>query len=377
MIYRILFQLVLRRVPPETAHSLSTRVLSALGKVPGLKALLRRSLAPTSELLRVRAFGLTFPSPLGVAAGMDKNLTTFEELGALGFGSVEVGTVTAGPQPGNPRPRIHRLPGDRALINSMGFPNQGAAAAAARLRARSGRTPIAVNIGRSRAATEAIADYRDSVRQLAPLADVLVLNVSSPNTPGLRAMQAVEELRRLVHGVQGELEKVGATVPLLVKLSPDLEDTELDAIARAAMDLGLAGIVAVNTTTSRDGLSSGSKISALPGGVSGRPLKTRALQVLRRLHATTRGKLILVSVGGIETADDVLERIRAGATLVQAYTGFVYGGPLWPRRIHRGLVEQLRATGVASIEDLVGADVRLEDGPEQTASVVDQTIATS
>lgn len=358
--YRILYTLVLRHIPPETAHSLAALTLSVLGRVPGLRGLLRRLLAPTDERLRVRAFGLTFPSPLGAAAGIDKNLTWFEELGALGFGFVEVGTVTAVAQPGNRRPRVHRLPADRALINSMGFPNNGAVAAANRLRRRSGRTLVAVNVGKSRAAVDVVADYRESVRQVAPWADLLVLNVSSPNTPGLRDIQKIDALVSLVCGVRAELERIGVTVPLLVKISPDLGDAEIDAIARAAASLGLDGIVAVNTTTSREGLAPCADASAKPGGLSGAPLKARSLEVLRRLYASTRSDLVLVSVGGVETAADVLERIRAGATLVQANTGFVYGGPLWPSAINRGLLEQLRSAGVSSIQELVGTDQRPE-----------------
>ena len=215
---------------------------------------------------------------------------------------------------------------------------------------------VAVNVGKSRAAAEVHADYRETVRRLAPSADLLVLNVSSPNTPGLREMQTVDALSDLVRGVRAELEMIGVAIPLLIKISPDLEDAELDVIAELALDLCLDGIVAVNTTTSRAGLASGVEAGAKPGGLSGPPLRDRALEVLRRLHRTTHGDLVLVSVGGVETAADAWERIRAGASLVQAYTGFVYGGPLWPSRINRGLLEELRASGVASIQDLVGMD---------------------
>ena len=363
MTNRSLYTVILTRIAPELAHSLAVWTLSLLGKVPGFRALLRRLLAPADRRLEISAFGLTFPTPLGVAAGLDKNLTWFEELGALGFGFVEVGTVTALAQPGNPRPRIRRLPRDRALINSMGFPNNGAAAAARRLRKRSGAAVVAVNVGKSRAATDVIADYRESVRQVAPWADLLVLNVSSPNTPGVRDIQKVDALDGLVRAVRAELTSIGVSVPLLVKISPDLDDAEVDALARAALGLGLDGIVAVNTTTSRDGLASGAAAAAIPGGLSGAPLKARAAEVLRRLHAITRADLVLVSVGGVETAGDVLERIRAGATLVQAYTGFVYGGPLWPSRVNRDLLEHLRATGVPAIQDLVGTDHAASPAP--------------
>jgi dihydroorotate dehydrogenase len=362
VIYRILFQLALRHIPPEVAHSLAAWTLSALGRIPGSRAALRRFFARADRTLEVRALGLTFPSPLGVAAGMDKNLTWFEELGALGFGFVEVGTVTAQAQSGNPRPRIHRLLADRALINSMGFPNNGAAAAARRLRRRPRRTLVAVNVGRSRAATDVFADYRESVRQVAPWADLLVLNVSSPNTPGLRDMQTVDSLTRLVDAVRAELETIGRPVPLLVKIAPDLANDEIDAIAYAALRLGVDGIVAVNTTTSREALTV-SVEAGTPGGVSGPPLRARALEVLRRLHSSTNGELVLVSVGGLETAADAWERIRAGATLVQAYTGFVYGGPTWPSRINRGLVAELRASGACAIGAVVGSERGSDDDP--------------
>jgi dihydroorotate dehydrogenase len=369
MIYRILFRLVLRHIPPEAAHRVAERMLAILGRTPGFRSVLRALLGTTDPRLSVTAFGLTFPTPLGVAAGLDKNLTWFEELAALGFGFVEVGTVTALPQPGNPRPRLHRLVSERALINRMGFPNRGAAAAAERLRARDRSAPntgtvVAVNVGRSRAATDVAEDYRRSVAQVAPWADMLVLNVSSPNTPGLRDLQAAEPLGDLIAAVREELTQLGSRVPLLIKISPDLDDAELDAIARLALRLQLDGIVAVNTTTTRPGLGTGTQ--ELAGGLSGRPLKARSLEVLRRLRALTGDQLVLVSVGGVETWRDVLERIRAGATLVQAYTGFVYGGPLWPRRINRALSAHLRAHGVATVQELIGIDAG--DAPRPAAT---------
>src|SRR5579875_1481925 len=359
MLYRLLYALVLARIDPETVHVATARALGALGALaPGpVRAALRALGGPSAEepLLRVRALGLEFPSPLGAAAGLDKNLDWFEQLGALGFGYVEIGTVTAEPQPGNPRPRIHRLGADRALINSMGFPNAGAEAAARRLR-RPRQTLVAVNVGRSKAATDAAVDYRRSVALLAPHADLLVLNVSSPNTPGLRDLQAVDGLRGLVASVRAGLEDCGARPPLLVKIAPDLDDAAIDALADAALELSLDGLVCTNTTISRAGLASPTELTALPGGVSGAPLKRRSLEVLRRLRARTGDRLVLVSVGGVESADDALARIRAGATLVQAYTGFVYGGPAWPAAINRGLAERVRAVGAASVQDLVGSE---------------------
>ena len=354
MIYRLFFKAVIRRIPAETAHSLAARAVRVLTVIPGLRTVLRRALAPKDPSLEVKALGRTFPSPLGVAGGMDKDATWFESLGALGFGFVEVGTVTARPQPGNDGRRVWRLPEDRALLNRLGFPNPGAEVAARLLRDRSGRTIVGVNIGKSKVVPveDAGADYRTSARQLAPLADFLVLNVSSPNTPGLARMQAVDVLRALVADVRDELGAAGAQVPLLPKIGPDLADEEIDAIADLALELELDGIVATNTTTRREGLVSDSALWSRDGGISGAPLKARALEVLERLHARVGRRLVLVSVGGIETADDVWQRLRAGATLVEAYTGFVYGGPLWPSRVNRGLARRLRGSEYASLEDL-------------------------
>jgi dihydroorotate dehydrogenase len=344
LLYRLLFRLVLARLDAERAHALGARLVRVLGFGPPA-ALVRRFTSRDADVLRVQALGLTFPSPLGVAAGLDKEATCFEGLGALGFGFVEVGTITALAQAGNPRPRVWRMVRDRALVNAMGFPNPGAEAAAARLRGPR-RTVVGVNVGRSKLADDAVADYRTSTRRLAPLADYLVLNVSSPNTPGLRDLQAVDALRELVVAVREELAEVGAPrVPLLVKLAPDLADAEIDAIADLALELALDGIVAVNTTVDRGGLTEPEPAGAAGrGGVSGAPLKARSLEVLRRLHARAGDRLVLISAGGIESADDAWERLQAGATLLQAYTGFVYGGPLWPRRINRELARRLCRT---------------------------------
>jgi dihydroorotate dehydrogenase len=357
LIYRLLFGFVLQRIDAERAHALAATSLRLAIAIPGVRAMLRRLTRP-ADALRVRALGRTFPSPVGIPAGVDKGATWFEALGALGFGFVEVGTVTALAQPGNPRPRIRRLAGDRALLNSMGFPNPGAGAAAARLRRRTADTIVAANVGKSKAAPleAAGADYRASVRLVAPHSDFLVLNVSSPNTPGLRDMQAIEALASLVADVRAELSALGANPPLLVKIAPDLPDERIDAIADLAVELGLDGIVAVNTTPARDGLRSDPALwEGKPGGISGAPLKARALAVLQRLHRRVGDRLVLVSVGGIETAEDAWERILAGASLVQAYTGFVYGGPLWPHTINRGLLALARRDGFASLEDAIGA----------------------
>jgi dihydroorotate dehydrogenase len=356
--YRLLYQMVLRRLPAETAHEAGFWLIRAGAGIPGAAGLLRRWLGPRDPVLRVRALGLEFPGPLGLAAGFDKDARATRGLGALGFGFLEVGTVTARPQPGNDRPRVFRLPADRALINRMGFNNDGAAAAAARLRGRAGKggrtLVVGVNIGKTRAVpdADAAADYAASARAVAGAADYVVVNVSSPNTPGLRDLQAAGRLKPVLAAVREALDaSTDQRVPLLVKIAPDLADADIDAVADLAVEVGLDGIIATNTTTSRDGLASSPAdvAAAGPGGLSGPPLAARALAVLRRLRARAGDELVLVSVGGIETADDAWERLRAGATLVQAYTGFVYGGPLWPRRIHAGLARRARAAGWSSV----------------------------
>jgi dihydroorotate dehydrogenase len=308
--------------------------------------------------------GLTFPHPLGLAAGFDKNAVGIDALAALGFGHVEVGTVTAEPQPGNPRPRLFRLPADRAMVNRMGFNNDGAEVVAHRLAARTRRRDsthreaqlnppggatqrvvVGVNIGKTKVVPEddqaaVQADYEKSTGLLAPYADYLVVNVSSPNTPGLRSLQAVDRLGPLLEAVRRRADEVtDHRVPLLVKIAPDLADDDVRAVADLAKGLGLDGLIATNTTTSREGLESdpADVDRAGPGGLSGPPLARRSLEVLALLRDRVGEDLTLVSVGGVTTADDARARLAAGATLLQAYTGFVYGGPLWPRRLVRGL----------------------------------------
>ena len=346
--YRAVYRVALRRLPPETAHAAGFWLIRAAAGVPGGALALRRFLAPRDPALRVRALVLDFPGPLGLAAGFDKDGHAVAGLAALGFGFVEVGTVTARPQPGNPKPRMFRFPAERALVNRMGFNNCGAAALAARLRALRGPRPVVgVNIGKTKAVAEAgaVADYVASARLVAAVADYVVVNVSSPNTPGLRDLQAAGKLRPLLLAVRGALDEASPRrrVPLLVKIAPDLADPDIDAIADLALELGLDGIIATNTTISREGLHDTAEVAdAGPGGMSGAPLKARALEVLRRLHARTGDRLVLIAAGGIETPDDAWARLQAGATLLQAYTAFIYVGAFWPRRMHAGLAARLR-----------------------------------
>ncbi|MGO9898969.1 MAG: quinone-dependent dihydroorotate dehydrogenase [Solirubrobacteraceae bacterium] len=365
MFYKLLFRLFLQRIEPERAHALAVAALRTATAVPGVMWLMRRLLRPSDTALRVHAFGLTFDSPLGVAAGMDKDGTWFESLGALGFGFVEVGTITAGPQDGNPGRRVWRLTRDRALLNSMGFPNPGADAAAAKLRAHGRRTLVGVNIGKSMdVPTEhAGPDYAVVASKLATLCDYMVLNVSSPNTPRLREMQSVKALRSLVSDVRAAIESVDPKPPLLVKIAPDLTDSQIDDIADLALEIQLDGIVAVNTTIQRAGLVSADPSALAEGGISGPPLQTRALDVLTRLRARVGDRVTLISVGGIETPDDAWERILAGATLLQAHTGFVYGGPLWPHSINMGLLKRVRRNGFPSLEAAIGAHASMPAEP--------------
>ncbi len=352
--YSFLYRVVLRRVPAETAHRGGFELIRVLGVFGVMAGVAGRWLGPRDPVLRVRALGLEFPGPLGVAAGFDKDARAVRGLAALGFGFVEVGTVTALPQPGNDRPRMFRLPADRALVNRMGFNNEGAAAAAARLRGRR-RGVVGVNIGKTKVVPEQEApdDYAASARAVAGVADYVVVNVSSPNTPGLRDLQAVDRLAPVLVAVREALDAAVPErhVPLLVKIAPDLSDTDIDAVADLALELGLDGIIATNTTISRAGLASpASEVTAAgAGGLSGPPLRDRALAVLVRLRARAGDRLVLIAAGGIETPDDAWARLQAGATLVQAYTGFIYGGPLWPRRIQAGLARRARAAGLSSV----------------------------
>ncbi len=334
--YGLLFRVLLARLDPERAHHLAFAVIRAL---PLIAPLFRQVTAPDPGLL-VRTLGIVFPTPFGVAAGFDKDARGIRGLGLLGFGHVEVGTVTALAQPGNPRPRLFRLIRDRAVINRMGFNNAGAEAVVPRLRRaarRRDRPVIGVNIGKSRAVDVdvAIVDYLTSARLLAPHAEYLVVNVSSPNTPGLRGLQELDRLAPLLEAVQ---DAAGGT-PVLVKIAPDLSSDQVRSIAALVVRLGLDGVVATNTTVSRHGLRSDPELVAAAGegGLSGAPLASRSLEVLRILRAVVPPGMCIISAGGVETGADVADRLAAGATLVQGYTGFLYRGPLWAYAINRHL----------------------------------------
>ena len=347
--YRLIFWLLLKRLPPEWVHHMAFGLLRLQMAIPGVRALSRWLLGPRDPALRVRALGLDLPGPLGLAAGFDKDARGVRALLALGFGFLEVGTITAEPQPGNPKPRLFRLPADRAIVNRMGFNNDGAEVVARRLATRrAGRhqdVVVGVNIGRSKAVPDdaAVADYERSTRLLAPYADYLVVNVSSPNTPGLRDLQAVERLQPLLAAVRREaLRATDRYVPLLVKIAPDLSDDDVLAVADLVVADRLDGIVATNTTISRDGLrSTAAEVErAGAGGLSGAPLLHRSLEVMRMLRSRMGEEPTLIGVGGIATIGDAVERLAAGADLLQAYTALIYQGPTWPGRMNRALARR-------------------------------------
>lgn len=324
--YRFLFNVFLKRLDPEFAHHLGAWTLKAMFAL--------RLIRPSSGQEVVVA-GISFPNRIGMAAGFDKDAKLVRQLHALGFGHVEIGTVTAQAQPGNPRPRLFRIPEQRALINRMGFNNEGADAVAARLaalRASGAKLPvIGVNIGKTKVVElkDAAGDYRYSAEKLAPYADYLAVNVSSPNTPGLRELQQISSLRPILEAV---VEKSGGK-PVFVKIAPDVTNEEAIEIAQLSEQLGLAGIIATNTTITRDGIDS--EVAKESGGLSGPVLAERSKELLKLLRSKLPKEMAIISVGGIETAAHVNERLELGADLVQGYTGFVYFGPFWAKSLTR------------------------------------------
>ena len=327
---------------PETAHGLSIAALAAAPLPP----------CKIDPALRTTVAGLDFPSPLGCAPGYDKNGQVPDELLALGFGFVEIGTVTPLPQAGNPRPRLFRLAEDRAVINRMGFNNDGLDAVADRLRARRKGGIVGVNVGANKDSPDRIADYAAMVAAMAPLASYLTVNISSPNTPGLRALQGESALAELLDAV---LEARGESrTPLFLKLAPDLEPSEIDAIARLTLERKLDALIVFNTTVSRPPLKS--RHAGEAGGLSGAPLRDLALTRLRDFRRATGGAIPLIGVGGIATAEDAWVRIRAGASLVQLYSAMVYEGPGIAKAINRGLLRLMRRDGFSTIAAAVGSE---------------------
>ena len=332
---------------PETAHGLSLAALRTglpLGRAPS-----------PDPALAVTVAGLSFPNPLGMAAGYDKNGEVPDALLALGFGFAELGTVTPRPQPGNPKPRIFRLEKDSAVVNRLGFNNDGHDACLKRMAARTGRPGIVgINVGANKDSDDRIADYRLGVERFARHAAYLTVNISSPNTPGLRDLQARESLGLLLAAVReardSEDARTGKRTPLFLKIAPDLDEAGLDDIAAQVLDKGIDGVIVSNTTLSREGLASAAKAEA--GGLSGRPLFARSTAVLARMRRRLGPQVALIGVGGVDSAETAAEKIRAGADLVQLYTGMIYAGPGLPGKIVRGLSGIVKREGIGSIRDL-------------------------
>jgi dihydroorotate dehydrogenase len=366
MIYRSVLRPILFRLPPETVHELALHSLSFfLGSRTARKFVAGRT--TPSPFGKLERFGLTFRNPVGLAAGFDKNGTAAQALAALGFGFIEVGSVTSEPQPGNPRPRLFRLPRDRALINRAGFNNCGARQLAENIKRRRPDCVLGVNIGKSRriAIEDAIPDYLGTFAAVYDVADYLAINVSSPNTPNLRELQRPEMLRNLLESLQqrnAELARqygLSRPKPLLLKVAPDLTEAEIESIVEVAMGAGISGIIATNTTVRRDDLlTSNAYVTACgEGGLSGAPLRQRSNQVIALIYRLTRGAVPIIGVGGVFTAEDAWEKICAGASLIQLYTGFIYEGPNVARRINEGVAENLKREGLRSLDDAVGCCV--------------------
>lgn len=364
MLYRNIGKPLFFRLDPEKAHHLVVGGLERSSLLPGAEAAMRGmyGVKETPDLA-VDVFGLHFPTPVGLAAGLDKNGQAVRGFSSIGFGFMEVGTVTPKGQPGNELPRLFRLPSDEALINRMGFNNEGAEAMARRLSLlKERRIPVAVNIGKNKVTPneEAHGDYKACIQELFPYGDFFVVNISSPNTPDLRSLQHGSELSSLLDAVMSEMSHQaqihGKQKAVLVKIAPDVSDGELEYMVDTIYRSGVSGIIATNTTLSRTGLSHGNAIET--GGLSGKPLRERSTEIISRIYKQTSGSLPIIGSGGIFTAKDAYEKIRAGATLVEIYTALIYEGPEVNRRLHAGLRELLKRDGYAHITEAVGANHR-------------------
>ena len=353
--YEKVLRPLLFQLDPERAHELGIAGLRAALSSDTIRKRVASRLTCT-ELLPVERFGLKFANPLGVAAGFDKNGRIVAELAALGFGSVEVGTVTFQAQSGNEKPRLFRLEKDRALINRLGFNNEGAAVVSKRLAALSAGCVVGVNIGKNRDVPleDSAENYLATFELVQPAADYIAINVSSPNTPGLRDLQRPKQLANLLGILQDRNRELGAK-PLLVKIAPDLDERELDEIVGVTADAHIAGLIATNTTLARDGLQTNGA-EKIAGGLSGRPLAARSTEVISKLFRRSNGRLPIVGVGGIFSAEDAFDKITAGASLLQVYTGFVYGGPMIAREICRGLAQLLAEHGFKTVDEAIGSD---------------------
>lgn len=347
--YKSILKPFLFLLQAERAHHLIFNLLGVLNWIPGLNRLLRHYYTISAPELNRNVFGISFPNPVGLAAGFDKDAKRFRELACFGFGFIEVGTLTPKPQEGNPKPRLFRLPQDEALINRMGFNNGGVQAAVERLKGRKGKIIVGGNIGKNKVTpnAEAVNDYRYCFEALYPVVDYFVVNVSSPNTPNLRELQDKEPLTALLMAVQDMNNATSAPKPVLLKIAPDLTNSQLDDILDIARETKIAGIIATNTTIDRSGLATTAETieSIGAGGLSGKPVLKRSTAVIRYLVEKSNGTIPVVAVGGIFTAEDAWEKIAAGASLVQVYTGFIYEGPAMVKRINKGLLRKYKQKG--------------------------------
>jgi dihydroorotate dehydrogenase len=341
-VYKSLLRPLLFKLDPEKVHYLTTDALQTVYKLPLAKTISNSMFGVQNPKLERELFGLKFPNPVGLAAGFDKDAKLIDELGNLGFGFIEIGTLTPKGQEGNPKPRLFRLPEDQAIINRMGFNNEGVDAAVARLRARKSKVIVGGNIGKNKVTPneDALNDYLYCFKALYDVVDYFVVNVSSPNTPDLRALQEKEPLQQLLLALQEQNNKMPKPKPLLLKIAPDLNDAQLNDIIEIAQEANLSGIIATNTTISRDGLhASGQKVQEIgAGGLSGKPLTQRSTEIIRYLRQHLPQTIKLIGVGGIMTAEDALEKLDAGADLVQLYTGFIYEGPSLISQINKKLL---------------------------------------
>ena len=338
--YKLLFRPLFFLLDAETAHHFVTGLFQFLMKIPCFKQITESIYVVKDKKLERELFGLKFPNPVGLAAGFDKQASFYKEFSSLGFGFIEIGTITPKPQDGNPKPRMFRLKDDEGLINRMGFNNGGLEMARDNLKNRDRSFIIGGNIGKNKVTPNknAIDDYMECFQELHDLVDYFVVNVSSPNTPGLRELQDKEPLTRILSALKEENSKLDEPKPILLKIAPDLTDAQLDDIIDIVADTKIDGVIATNTTISRDGLNSPESITNEAGGVSGRPVKVRSTDVIRYLHVKSDGAFPIIGVGGIHSADDAIEKLNAGASLVQVYTGFIYEGPQLIKDINKRLL---------------------------------------
>lgn len=341
--YKLLVRPLLFMLPAEKAHHFTFSLIRSLHRIPGVSALVRSLFQVSDPRLQRSIDGLNFPNPVGLAAGFDKDARLYKELACYGFGHIEIGTLTPKAQPGNDLPRLFRLPNDKGLINRMGFNNGGVEAAINRLKSKPKSLIVGGNIGKNKLTDneDALSDYEHCFRALYPYVDYFVVNVSSPNTPNLRALQDKEPLKKILSRLQDIRKEQSERKPLFLKIAPDLTPEQLDDIVEIFTETGISGIIATNTTISRAGLSySAAHLESIgAGGLSGAPLRERSTELVRYLSVKSGGKMPIIAVGGIMSAEDAMEKLNAGATLVQLYTGFIYEGPALVKRINKRILQ--------------------------------------